>query len=234
MQHRKGIPARAQPSAISATAPKDAASTRIPSFEAAWNRRQRARASGLSPDYWYAVEYDSALGRGKTLGIEFWGGGIALFRGEDGVVQAIDDRCAHRQIKLSLGEVNGCNLTCPYHGWTYGGDGKLANIPHELFGRTVSKIKVRAYPVRVRYGLIWVFPGDPALADSVAMPEIPELEGSRPWAAVPVDFIWDAHHSMIIENVSDFTHAHLHRKYRPFTGAVLKSYEADSASVRLT
>ena len=51
------------------------------------------------------------------------------------------------------------------------------------------------------------------------MPEIPELEGPAPWASVAVDFVWAAHHSLIIENVSDFSHAHLHRKYRPFNDA---------------
>ena len=95
-------------------------------------------------------------------------------------MRAIEDRCAHRQVRLSLGEVHGCDLTCPYHGWTYGGDGRLVAIPHETFGRNVSKVRVASYPVRVRYGLIWIFPGDPALAEETPMPEIPELEGASP------------------------------------------------------
>ena len=206
----------------------------VPAFEDARNRRQQARAAGLDPDHWYAVEYDRALKRGAALGIEFWGRGIALFRGEDNTVHAIEDRCAHRQVKLSLGEVHGCELTCPYHGWTYAGDGRLVTIPHELFGRNVSKVKVASFPVKIRYGLIWVFPGTPALADSTPMPEIPEIEGPAPWASVALDFVWDAHHSMIIENVSDFTHAHLHRKYRPFTGAKLTGYQATDSEVRLS
>ena len=212
----------------------EASRTGVPNFDAARNRRQQTRAAGLVPDRWYAVEYDATLARGAALGTEFWGRGIALFRGEDGVVHAIEDRCAHRQVKLSLGEVHGCELTCPYHGWTYGGDGRVVKIPHELFGRNVSKVKVASYPVRVRYGLIWVFPGDPSLADATLMPEIPELEGASPWASVALDFTWNAHHSMIIENVSDFTHAHLHRKYRPFTDATLTSYNSTDSEVRLS
>ena len=53
------------------------------------------------------------------------------------------------------------------------------------------------------------------------MPEIPELEGPARWACVPLDFTWRAHHSIIVDNVSDFTHAHLHRRYRPFVDAKL-------------
>src|SRR5262249_8407603 len=108
------------------------------------------------------------------------------------------------------------NLVCAYHGWAYSGEGRVVQIPHELFGREMPSLKVRTFPVKVRYGLIWVFPGNPALADQRQIPTIPELEGDNAWACVPIDFTWRAHHSMIIDNVSDFTHAHLHRKYRPF------------------
>jgi len=73
----------------------------------------------------------------------------------------------------------------------------------------------------VRYGLVWLFPGDPANAERHHVPEIPELEGPDRWACVPLRFTWTAHHSMVIDNVSDFTHAHLHRRYRPFDGGKL-------------
>jgi len=73
----------------------------------------------------------------------------------------------------------------------------------------------------VKHGLIWIFPGDRALASGRQVPDIPELEGPRPWGSIALDFTWRAHHSMIIDNVSDFTHAYLHRKSRPFTEAKL-------------
>jgi phenylpropionate dioxygenase-like ring-hydroxylating dioxygenase large terminal subunit len=102
-----------------------------------------------------------------------------------------------------------------------------------LFGHNVPEARLKSFPVRIRYGLIWLFPGDPSLADTTAMPEIPELEGPGRWACVPLDFTWQAHHSMIIENVSDFTHAHLHRGYRPFSDARLTFCEPDDRRVRL-
>ncbi len=206
----------------------------VPSFAAARTRRQQARAAGLHPDYWYAVEYAAAVPVGRIVEARFWGRSIALFRGSDGVVHALENRCAHRQVKLSLGEVNGCNLTCPYHGWTYDGAGTLVSVPHELFGRQMPRVRIASFPVRTRYGLIWIFPGDPARAEAVSMPELPELEGAQAWACVPLDFTWQAHHSLIIENVSDFTHAHLHRKYRPFSSAKLVHYEPSDNEVRLT
>ena len=197
----------------------------LPTFETARNRRQKARAAGLHPDYWYAVEHDHAVRPGQAVEVRFWNTSIALYRGADGQLRALENRCAHRQLKLSLGHVEGCQLTCAYHGWSYDGAGQVVHVPHDLFGKPRLRVQIRHYPVKVRYGLIWIFPGDPALAEERCVPNIPELEGPDRWACVPLDFTWRAHHSMIIDNVSDFTHAYLHGKYRPFEDARLTRAE---------
>jgi nitrite reductase/ring-hydroxylating ferredoxin subunit len=197
-----------------------------PGFLEARTQRQKARTAGLHPDYWYPVEYDHRLRRGRVMEVRFWNASIALYRGRDGEPYALENRCAHRQLKLSLGHVDGCHLTCVYHGWTYDGAGKLVDIPHDLFGKNMLKVQVRSYPVQVRHGLIWIFPGDPRLAGERSPPDIPELECKHPWASVPIDFTWRAHHSMIFENIIDFTHAYLHRSYRPFVGARLLRCES--------
>ena len=204
-----------------------------PPFAAAINLRQKARAAGLHPDHWYAVEHDRQLTRGRVIEVRFWNRSIAIFRGADGKLGALENRCAHRHVKLSIGEVTQCALTCAYHGWSYDRQGNLIDVPHEAFGRRFDKVKVRSYPIRSRYGLIWLFPGDPSRADGTAMPEIPELEGPARWACVPIVFTWRAHHSIIVDNVSDFTHAHLHRRYRPFVDAKLARCEMVGDKVEL-
>jgi phenylpropionate dioxygenase-like ring-hydroxylating dioxygenase large terminal subunit len=198
------------------------------------NPREKARAAGLHPDYWYAIEYDGRVPPSHVVEVKFWGRSIAVFRGADGALRALENRCAHRHVKLSIGQVTGCTLTCAYHGWTYDADGRLVEVPHELFGRQFGKVKIRSYPIRSRYGLIWVFPGNPELAERTAMPEIPELEGAARWACCPIDFTWRAHHSIIVDNVSDFTHAYLHRRYRPFVDAKLSRCETVGDRVELS
>jgi phenylpropionate dioxygenase-like ring-hydroxylating dioxygenase large terminal subunit len=205
-----------------------------PSFSSARNPREKARAAGLHPDHWYAVEYDARVPAGSVVEVKFWGRSIAVFRGADGILRALENRCAHRHVKLSIGQVTGCTLTCAYHGWRYDAQGHLVEVPHELFGRQFGKVKINSYPVRSRYGLIWLFPGNPAVADRTPMPEIVELEGPGRWACVPLDFTWRAHHSMIVDNVSDFTHAHLHRRYRPFVDAKLTCCETVGNKVELS
>ena len=204
-----------------------------PAFEDAKNTRQKVRAAGLDPNYWYPAEWSKDLKAGEVKEIVFWKRSLALFRGEDGQVRAIENRCAHRQLKLTTGHVEGCNLVCPYHGWAYDGEGRVVDIPHSLFGRKFPKFKVPDVPVQERYGIVWFFPGDPENAAKVALPDIPELEGPDAWAQIPVDGTWSAHHSMIFDNVCDFTHAYLHRRFRPFVDADLLKYETIGDSVYL-
>lgn len=201
--------------------------TTPPAFEDARNLRQKVRAAGLDPDHWYAVEYDQAIRPGQVVATRFWGQPIAVYRGTDGQLRALENRCAHRQLQLSLGEVTGCVLTCAYHGWSYGEDGALAGIPHDRCGRPMPSLRIRAYPVQSRYGFVWLFPGDPARAQLRPLPEVPELEGRDPWAYVPHSFTWRAHHSMVIDNLCDLTHAHLHRSFPSFQPGRLLSSQAE-------
>ncbi|CAI8930811.1 Rieske 2Fe-2S domain-containing protein [Methylocaldum szegediense] len=205
-----------------------------PDFFEAENSRQKARAAGLDPDRWYAVEYERAVKKRQVKEIVFWKTSIALFRGDDGRLAAVQNRCPHRQLKLTHGVVDRCRLRCAYHGWAFDRDGRLVDYSHDSFGKSLIKHQLRTYPVQARYGLIWLFPGNPALAEERKVPEIPELGRDRPWPNFTMDFTWRAHHSMVIDNICDFSHAFLHRKYRPFVDARLTRHEASEDRVYLT
>jgi nitrite reductase/ring-hydroxylating ferredoxin subunit len=59
---------------------------------------------------------DIPVGRAKTVSLGEKR--IALFNVE-GAFYAIDDTCLHRGGPLSEGELEGCVVTCPWHGWKY-------------------------------------------------------------------------------------------------------------------
>ncbi len=202
-----------------------------PSFEDGKNKRQKARAAGLDPNYWYAVALSRDLPPKAVRRATFWGTNVAVYRDDRGALHAVEDRCPHRHLPLSLGVVEGELLRCQYHGWAVGPSGALADVPHELFGMKMPQCRIRPYPIRERYGLVWVFFGDAERADAVPMPHIPDLEGEDRWACVPIEVKWQAHHSMILENVCDFTHEFLHRKWKPFADSKLTSLETNERGV---
>ncbi len=199
------------------------------------SRRELVRTMGQSGNYWYAMEQSKNIKKGQSKEVIFWKSPIALFRGEDGKINAIENRCPHRQLRLTSGIVEGNEIICQYHGWNFDGCGKCTGISHEL-GKGKGKgslpnIKVNSYPVQEKYGLIWVFPGDPALADKVDMPALPQLDQENPWEYVPLEFDLKAHYSMILENVCDFNHAFLHRKFKPFTDPHLRGSRREGDTI---
>ncbi len=54
---------------------------------------------------------------------------LVLFRGPDGKPAALLDRCAHRNVPLSLGRRVDGRLECGYHGWQYAEDGRCVKVP---------------------------------------------------------------------------------------------------------
>jgi nitrite reductase/ring-hydroxylating ferredoxin subunit len=175
-------------------------SRNVPDYAHARTKRQKQRAAGLHPDYWYPVLWSHELASEQVREVVFWGRSLAIYRGSDGRARALENRCAHRQLKLSLGQVEGCRLSCSYHGWKYDESGRCVLIEHSLFGHKMPNARVEAFPVQERYGVVWVFPGDPAVASSRALPEIPEWADDSGWGKLSIDFTWKAHHSIIIDN----------------------------------
>ncbi|NEE54936.1 Rieske (2Fe-2S) protein, partial [Streptomyces sp. SID8455] len=70
------------------------------------------RRVGANPDFWYPVALSRGVRSGRVAATAFAGERIALFRGRSGAVHALEDRCAHRQVPLSMGVVDGETLRC--------------------------------------------------------------------------------------------------------------------------
>lgn len=187
--------------------------------------RQRAREAAPDPNRWYPVCWSHELARESIRETVLWKRSIAVFRDAEGVAHALANRCAHRPVPLTMGEVRGCELVCPYHGWSYDGEGTLIDIPHTLFGKKKPRLRVPRVPTCERYGLVWIFGGAPDLAAQTMLPDIHPLDEG--WPSIGTDREWKAHHSAVIDNVLDLTHDHLHRRFQPFTSPELEGLDVD-------
>jgi phenylpropionate dioxygenase-like ring-hydroxylating dioxygenase large terminal subunit len=168
------------------------------------------RRVGAHPDYWYPLAWSDELPAGKTLGRRFAGLPIVLYRGSSGQVFALEDRCAHRQVPLHLGEVTGDELKCHYHGWTYNCSGKCVNVPY-LGGERLPN-GVKSYPAREVDGLIFVFPGDPTVAES-RVPSGLGCSQRKDYKTRRLNREVACHYSFMHENLFDMNHQFMHRKY---------------------
>lgn len=168
------------------------------------------RKTGLCPDYWYPFARSEQVARGKTLGVSFAGEPIVLVRTERGNVFALENRCAHRQIPLEAGVIRGELLQCCYHGWTYDSTGACVNVPYLDKAGTLPN-GVRSYPCREAYGLIFVYPGDPARQNDARFPQISN-HGDRNYKIRYLDRRIACHYSFMHENLMDMNHQILHRR----------------------
>jgi phenylpropionate dioxygenase-like ring-hydroxylating dioxygenase large terminal subunit len=82
-------------------------------------------------DYWHPVLASRDLTTRRPAGVKLDGRSIVLFRSDDGQLVAIEDKCPHRRMKLSLGCVKNGRLICPYHGWSFNraGEGESPSSP---------------------------------------------------------------------------------------------------------
>ena len=172
--------------------------------------RRDIRKTDLNPNFWYPVARSHEVKAGKTHAVSFAGLPIVLVRGKAERVFALEDRCAHRQVPLHLGEVGVDGIKCSYHGWTYDAAGNCISVPY-LDHAADRPNKVRAYPCRETYGLIFIFPGDAERSATVTFPEIPSSRDPA-YKTRYLSRRVNCHYTFMHENLMDMNHQFLHRR----------------------
>ena len=95
------------------------------------------------------------------LHITLLGERLVIWLAEPGRPAAIEDRCSHRHVALSLGQVRDGTLRCPYHGWAFAADGKCVHRPQLPLASIPTSCHVRGFTCQARYGYAWVCLGSP-------------------------------------------------------------------------
>src|SRR5438309_6474267 len=106
---------------------------------------------------------------GEWRSLEYLGESVIVLRGDDGEVRAFANVCRHRGSRLVDGP-GGCArvLTCPYHAWSYGRDGRLVGVPHrdEYPGLQTAELGLVPVALERWRGFLFVTlePGAPSVA----------------------------------------------------------------------
>ena len=152
---------------------------------------------------WYAAAWSREI-VDRPFGRRLLGEPVVLFRQADGTIAALSDRCPHRLVPLSMGEVVEGQIRCGYHGMEFDGTGKCVHIP----GQSIipPKAFVPNYPAKERYGMVWVWMGDPALASEDSLPMLEKYDEPG-WDVIDGGY---QHHPSnylnIVENLMDPAH----------------------------
>lgn len=164
-----------QQRAIRAIAPHDQST--VPSIE------QRRPVAAFTSQQFYDREQERLFRRqavpitisariaepGSSVAHDGYGIPLLVTRDKEGVVHVFLNACTHKGAKLLDGcEVaKGNRLTCPYHAWTFGTDGKLigAARPETFINLDKQARGLAELPCREAGGIIW------AMLDRNAQPD---------------------------------------------------------------
>lgn len=152
---------------------------------------------------WYAAAWSHEIGR--TLSARtVCARDMVLYRRADGRAAALEDACWHRLLPLSLGRLDGDQVVCGYHGLVFDADGRCTFMPAQ---KTINPSAcVHAYPVVERHRLVWVWPGDPGLADPAKIPDFHWNDGTE-WVGEGGTFYGlKCDYRLVIDNLMDLTH----------------------------
>lgn len=149
---------------------------------------------------WYVAAWSHDLDN-EPLGCVITGVPVVLYRRADGVAIGLEDRCPHRFAPLSNGRIEGDNLRCMYHGLRFGCDGVCNEMPAR---DQAPPLRVRTFPVVERWDWVWVWMGDPELANPDEIPEAFGLQGDYDMRSGAMDY--DANWELINDNLCDLSH----------------------------
>ncbi len=176
---------------------------------------------------WYAAAWSREL-RERMLPRTILNEPIVLFRKADRTVVGLQDRCVHRFVPLHLGRLENNIIECKYHGLRFDETGSCIFNPHGD-GSIPAGVRVKSYIVVERFGVAWIWMGDPTRADPSQIRCFTEFDDDPRYTSVTGYTHVAANYQLISDNLLDLTHGqYVHPLFTNSAGP--STMEADTSN----
>ena len=152
---------------------------------------------------WYMAGLPEELENGP-LGRVFLGEPVVLYRGAAGRATALENRCCHRALPLSMGRVIEDRIQCGYHGLEFDATGACVRVPGQA--RIPPGARVRRYPLVESHGWLWIWMGGEEEANRDILPELYWRDDPR-WVATGERRQVNCGYELLVDIQLDNTHA---------------------------
>lgn len=182
---------------------------------------------------WYAAGWSHELMDKALVARKILNEPIVLFRSPEGGPVALADRCPHRFVPLHKGKFKDGILECGYHGLCFDKTGACVTNPHG--DHAIPKAaRVKSYQLAERDGIVWIWMGNPALADEAKITSFPQF-GSNPHFTSVYGYLYvQSNYQLISDNLLDLTHGqYIHPMFTSAVGPSVfePSPDADDLTV---
>jgi nitrite reductase/ring-hydroxylating ferredoxin subunit len=141
--------------------------------------RSRRPAEG-----WFSVARREEIVERHIFQTQLFGQEVAIWRDDTGLVNAWENRCPHRGVRLSIGFNTGTTLRCQYHGFQYATrTGQCTFIPAQPNQRPPNVIRAISYGCTEQYGFVWI-----NLAENAGVPKVPVIDADT-WTTLRSIFV---------------------------------------------
>lgn len=159
--------------------------------------------SSFLRNVWYVAGWSDELVNGGRVARTLLGQTLVLFRTQEGHIGALEDRCCHRAMALSEGQVEGETLRCTYHGLEFATDGRCVRIPAQ--DKIPTTARVRSFAVAERDALIWIWMGNQEEADTATIPGHSHHSDPK-WAWRSEHYQVNGNWELLVDNLMDLSH----------------------------
>ncbi|MGL5080363.1 MAG: Rieske 2Fe-2S domain-containing protein [Microcoleaceae cyanobacterium] len=149
---------------------------------------------------WYWALPSHHLKQGQVKPVTLQGRELAVYRGFDDQVVALDAYCPHMGAHLAEGKVEENSLRCLFHNWKYDAFGHCIEVPCL---KKALPIQIKTWPTLEKYGLVWVWTGK---TPQQPLPFIPELQHETCETVLGSRFIRNCHPNVVMINAIDANH----------------------------
>jgi phenylpropionate dioxygenase-like ring-hydroxylating dioxygenase large terminal subunit len=152
--------------------------------------------------FWYATLRLDQLDDGPQA-FTLLGEDIVLWKRQDGTPAALEDKCPHRSVKLSVDSlIVDDTLRCGYHGWRFDGAGTCVLVPQAPATTPPGRNAVKSYHCTERYGYVWVCLEEPVRD----IPYLPHSDDPAFRQIFEYDQHWSTNALRVAENALDLAH----------------------------
>lgn len=167
---------------------------------------------------YHPITFTEKIPYDKPIGLKVLQKNIVVWRSAKNI-HVMEDRCPHRNAKLSVGKLLEDKIECGYHGWQFGTKGTCVVVPQAKDNQRIPKsCSIQSFPSLIKNGILY------AQLDSMnKFYEIASIESFHSKEHFVTDYVLEANYDFWIQIENLLDPAHIHFVHNGFQGDSAKA-----------